>query len=58
MSSDDYGIRLLQERVYYFSAKYSQMGRYQTLWKELRERALERLRAQIELYGHDELREF
>jgi hypothetical protein len=58
MNSDDYGIQLLQERVYYFSAKYSQKGRYQILWKQLRERALERLRAQIELYEREELREF
>ncbi len=43
----------LWERVCYFSAKCSQQGRYQAQWQQLRERALKRLRAQMELLESD-----
>ncbi len=58
MITEEEGLQLLRERVYYFSSKYSQKGRYQDAWKQLRFRALERLRQQIELLELDELHEF
>jgi hypothetical protein len=58
MITEEVGLQLLRERVYYFSAKLSQKGRYQAAWKQLRLKALERLRQQIELLESDELREF
>lgn len=58
MITEEEGLQLLRERVYYFSGKYSQKGRYREAWKQLRFRALERLRQQIELLELDELHEF
>lgn len=58
MITEEEGLQLLRERVYYFSGKYSQKGRYQEAWKRLRLTALERLRQQIELLESDELRKF
>jgi hypothetical protein len=58
MITEKEGLQLLRERVYYFSGKCSQKGRYQEQWKQLRLKALERLRQQIELLEQDELHEF
>jgi hypothetical protein len=58
MITEEDGLQLLRDRVYYFSAKLSQKGRYQEQWKQLRLKALERLRQQIEMLELDELHEF
>jgi hypothetical protein len=57
MMTEEEGLQLLRDRVYYFSGKYSQKGRYQDAWKQLRVRALKRLRQQIEVLEQDELHE-
>lgn len=56
MITEEEGLQLLRDRVYYFSAKLSQKGRYQEAWKQLRLTALERLRQQIELLEQAKLR--
>jgi len=58
MITEEEGLQLLRDRVYYLSSKCSQKGRYQEAWKQLRLRAFERLRQQIELLEQDELHEF
>lgn len=58
MITEEEGLQLLRDRAYYLSSKYSQKGRYQESWKQLRLRALERLRQQIELLEQAELHEF